>query len=480
MKKNRLLSFALLICVLSTLILPISASAEGQTPSPSPSQAAATPSVQGQSAILDAMHIQAKAAILVDDDNQEILYEQGAREKNYPASITKVMTTLLAIEAIDRGEHSLDELVTVGNQVDLGIGAGGSGVGLKEGEQLRLEDLLYCALTASANEACNALAQFISGDVASFVALMNQRAAELGMADTHFANTHGYHDENHYTTAYDIYLMCHEAMKHPTFRTIVSSKAHTVPATNLHAERNLHETNALVSTWRITGYWYEYATGIKTGSTPEAGYCLSSSATKDGKTLIAVVLGAENPKNPDGSTNRLQFSESRRLLKWGFDNFSRKTLLDKSAMDFPEVGVSLSAGANYVTVQPGGSLEATLPNDIDLNAFQRQVDLPEQVEAPIQVGQKLGTVTLTYNNHEYGSLDLVATSSVDRSELLYRLDRIQAFFDQLWVKLVLIAVVLLMLILVIRRIFFGKQKNRYGSSRSGSRSRSSYSGRRRR
>lgn len=464
MKKNRLLSALLLSVLLASLLaLPASAVGDGSAPAAS------------GSAILSSMSIQAKAAILVDDDYQEILYEQNAHEKSYPASITKVMTTMLVIESVDRGEHSLDEVVTVGDQVELGIGSGGSGVGLKAGEQLRLEDLLYCALTASANEACNALAQFISGDVASFVDLMNQRAAELGMKNTHFANTHGYHDDGHYTTAYDIYLMCHEAMKHPTFRTIVSSKSHTVPATNLHAERNLHETNALVSTWRITGYWYEYATGIKTGSTPEAGYCLASSATKNGKNLIAVVLGAENPKNADGSTNRLQFSESSRLLKWGFDNFSRQTILDQSAMDFPEVGVTLSSGTNYVTVQPSGSLEATLPNDIDPGAFQRRVDLPESIEAPVQAGDKLGTVTLTYAGQEYGTLDLVATSSVERSELLYRLDRIQKFFDQLWVKLVLAAVLVLIVVLILFALFSGRRRRRY----SGSRGRR-YSGRRRR
>lgn len=464
MKKNRLLSALLLSVLLASLLaLPASAVGDGSAPAAS------------GSAILSSMSIQAKAAILVDDDYQEILYEQNAHEKSYPASITKVMTTMLVIESVDRGEHSLDEVVTVGDQVELGIGSGGSGVGLKAGEQLRLEDLLYCALTASANEACNALAQFISGDVASFVDLMNQRAAELGMKNTHFANTHGYHADDHYTTAYDIYLMCHEAMKHPTFRTIVSSKSHTVPATNLHAERNLHETNALVSTWRITGYWYEYATGIKTGSTPEAGYCLASSATKNGKNLIAVVLGAENPKNADGSTNRLQFSESSRLLKWGFDNFSRQTILDQSSMDFPEVGVTLSSGTNYVTVQPSGSLEATLPNDIDPGAFQRQVDLPESIEAPVQAGDKLGTVTLTYAGQEYGTLDLVATSSVERSELLYRLDRIQKFFDQLWVKLVLAAVLVLIVVLILFALFSGRRRRRY----SGSRGRR-YSGRRRR
>ena len=464
MKKNRILSALLLFTLLAGLLLPASAlAAEGSG-----------------SAILDSLTVQAKAAILVDDDYGEILFEQNAHEKNYPASITKVMTTMLVIEAVDRGEAALTDIVTVGNQVNLGIGEGGSGVGLKEGEQLSLEDLLYCALTASANEACNALAQYLCGDVATFVDLMNQRAAELGMENTHFANTHGYHDDNHYTTAYDIYLMCHEAMKHPTFRTIVSSVGHTVPATNMSEARELHETNALVSTWRIDNYWYRYATGIKTGSTPEAGYCLASSATKNDRNLIAVVLGAENPKNPDGSTNRLQFSESTRLLEIGFNDFSRQTILDETTSDFPEVSVTLSSGTNYVTVQPSGSLEATLPNDIDPTKFERKVDLATEVEAPVEQGQKLGTITMMYNDQSYGQLDLVATTSVERSELLYRIDRIQKFFDQLWVKLVLAALGVLILVLIVRHLLLGQGRSRYGGSRRGTPRRARYSGRRRR
>ncbi len=468
MKKTLLSALLLFSLLVTQLVTPAALAAEGDG--------------AGTSSTVESMYIQAKAAILVDDDYGEVLYEQNAHEKNYPASITKVMTTLLVLEAVDRGEAALTDIVTVGDEVNLGIGEGGSGVGLQEGEQLSLEDLLYCALTASANEACNALAQYLCGDVATFVERMNQRAAELGMEDTHFANTHGYHDENHYTTAYDIYLMCHEAMQNPTFRTIVSSVGHEVPATNMSEARSLHETNALVSTWRITGYWYQYATGIKTGSTPEAGYCLASSATKGDRHLIAVVLGAENPKNADGSTNRLQFSESTRLLEMGFNDFSRQTILDETDRDFPEVAVTLSSGADYVTVQPSGALEATLPNDIVMENFERKVDLPAEVEAPVEAGEKLGTVTLTYDGQEYGTLDLVATASVERSELLYRLDRIQRFFDQLWVKIVLAVLAVLIVFLILRRLILGRSRSRYGGGRrsggySGGRR---YSGRRRR
>ena len=432
-----------------------------------------------ESQLLNDMHIEATAAILVDAATGTVLYEQDAHEQRYPASITKVMTTLLAIEAIDRGELSLDQVITVGDEVSRDVGDGSSTQDIKPGEQLTLQDVLYCALIASANEACNVLAQVVSGSVDSFVELMNQRAKELGMEDTHFVNTHGYHDPDHYTTAYDISLMCMEAMKHETFRTIVTSKSYTVPATNMHEARELHETNALVSTWRITGYYYQYATGIKTGSTPEAGYCLASSASKDGVDLIAVVLGAENPKREDGSTNRLQFSESSRLLDWGFNSFSTKTLLD-STYFAGTIPVRLSRETDRIGVQATGELEAILPNDLDPADFQlTPVYDTESLDAPVTKGQVVGHVTVSNGDTVYGQLDLVAVDDVSRSELLYRLDQIETFFSQLWVRVVLIVLAVLIVVLLLRWLLFGRRR-RYGGSHRRAYRGSHYSGRRRR
>ena len=468
MKKSRLLS-ALLLLVLLAGLLTTGASAEE----------AAEPADGGSgSAILDAMDVDATAAILVDDDYGEVLYEQNAHEKNYPASITKVMTTLLVLEAVDRGEAALTDIVTVGDEVNLGIGEGGSGVGLQEGEQLSLEDLLYCALTASANEACNALAQYLCGDVATFVERMNQRAAELGMENTHFTNTHGYHDENHYTTAYDIYLMCHEAMQNPTFRTIVSSVGHEVPATNMSEARSLHETNALVSTWRITGYYYQYATGIKTGSTPEAGYCLAASATKNDRNLISVVMGCERVPGSTGSQGHTYFSETIRLFDWGFDNFSTQTMLDSSKRDIPEVEVSLGQQPS-VTLMPEGEISALLPNDVSEENFTYQytIDSPV-VEAPVEAGQELGRITVSFNGQEYGILPLVATSSVERDNFLYYLDRVQKFFDNLLVRILLVVILAVLVILIVLHMLWGGRK---GGRRSYAYSgRGRYTGSRRR
>lgn len=425
------------------------------------------------------MEVAATAAVLVDADYGEVLFDQNAHAQRYPASITKVMTALLTLEAIDRGELTLDTVVTAQASAFSGLSEDGSSQNIKAGEQLTVEQLLYCMLVASANEACNILAETVAGSVDNFVELMNKRAAELGMEGTHFANPHGLHDANHYSTAYDISLMAIEAMKNSTFRKIVSTAEYRVPATNLSEERHFYSTNALLSNWRYIGYTYASAIGIKTGSTPEAGQCLVSAAVENGRTLVAVVLGAETVTKADGTTDRQSFSESKRLLQWGFQNFSRKTILDSTAL-LAEVKVTLSDEAGSVVVQPDGKLEATLPNDVTPEDFERNITLfSDSVEAPVEKGQVLGTVTLTYNGKEYGTMNLVATNSVARSDLLYHVARLKAFFGQLWVRLVILVIILLVLFFLVRRLIFGKRRRKRRSHYSASFG-GGYSGRRRR
>lgn len=365
----------------------------------------------GSALALDDPGVDATAALLVDADYNVVLYEFNAHEKRYPASITKVMTALLTLEAVDRGELSLSDMITAPEGIHNGLAADGSTQNIKSGEVMSLKDLLYCVLLPSANEACNVLAYAVAGGVDEFVALMNQRAAELGMTGTHFANTHGLHDDNHYTTAWDIWLMAHEAMKNETFREIVSTKEYYVPATNISDQRHFYNTNALLTALKYSGYVYQPAIGIKTGSTGEAGLCLVSAAEQDGRTLYCVVLGAELAHQPDNSYKRMNFVESSRLLKWGFDNFSYRTILESSD-PVAQIEVTLS-DTDHVLVRPEGTLSALLPNDLDLSEFTQTVTLDaESVEAPVTEGQVLGKITLSYDGEEYGTLDLVALNDV--------------------------------------------------------------------
>jgi D-alanyl-D-alanine carboxypeptidase (penicillin-binding protein 5/6) len=422
------------------------------SPSPSPS-ATPTPTPQPDDVSPEEMKVQAKAAILVDvsTDTPEILFEQNARDQMYPASITKVMTALLVMEAIESGTLSLDQVVSGSEAITSDLKEDGSTQHIQPGEEMTVENLLYCMLVSSANEACNILAEAVDGSLSAFHDHMNQRAKELGCENTHFVNAHGLPSTEHYTTAYDIFLMCQEAMKYPAFQTICSTKSYTVPATNLSEERHLFTTNYLLSNQRVSGYYYAYATGIKTGSTDQAGYCLASSATKNSRTVISVVLGAENIEQENGKLIRNSFAESRRLLMWGLNNFQWKELIDPTT-PVKELTVRLSSQIDYVTLKPDGTLKAILPKNVDVSQFEQTIDIPEEtVEAPITEGQVLGTLTLSYNGKDYGTLNLVAVSSISRSQWLFVLDRIQKFFRNPFVKLLIVVLIIFFIVHTVRK-----------------------------
>jgi D-alanyl-D-alanine carboxypeptidase (penicillin-binding protein 5/6) len=340
---------------------------------------------------------------------------------------------------------------------------------------LTVEQLLYCDLVSSACEACNVLGEAVAGTVENFVALMNEKAAELGMKDSHFMNAHGLHDPNHYTTAYDITIMAREAMKNELFRTVVSTTKYVIPATNMSDARTIRTTNSLIDNWIVADYTYDKCIGIKTGYTSAAGRCLASAAVDDdGRTYYCVVLGAENVKEEDGSTTYYAFKESERLLEWAFDSFERTVLMDENLV-IQEVPVSV-ADTDHVLVQPEGKVEHTMPKDYDPEKAELVIDLPESVEAPVEKGATLGSVTLIYEGEKMGTLDLKTVNGVERSEAKDIAMKVEETVEQWWVKGLIIAVAVLLLILIIvisilvssRR----RERNRYG--------RYSYSGKRRR
>lgn len=303
------------------------------------------------------------------------------------------------------------------------------------------------------------------------------------MEGTHFANAHGYHDDDHYTTAYDIYLMASAAMEYEIFREIVSTPTYTLEPTNMVSEpRILHSTNALISNWYVSGVTYSKAIGIKTGYTEEAGRCLASAATDEqGRTFYCVVLGSEYAQDESGNWHFYSFSESSRLLEWAFDNFTRTTLLSETSENvIREVPVTLSADTGHVLVQPVGSIEATVP-EYDPAKAELKMELPESLEAPIQKGQVVGSVSLIYNGINYGSLDMVATDDVARSDFQYTMKVISDTWALWWVKLLVILAVVLILALVVYLIFIRPMRRggrrRYGYT--GPRRGGGYKGRRR-
>jgi D-alanyl-D-alanine carboxypeptidase (penicillin-binding protein 5/6) len=356
------------------------------------------------------------------------------------------------MEAIDRGDLTLDTVFTASEQALSDITEDSSTQNIKPGEQLSVQELLYCLLCASANESANILAEGLSGSVTAFVDAMNTRAAELGMVDTHFSNPHGLHRDDHYSSAYDIFLMTKEAMNHSLFQKIVSTASHQVPATNLSDVRNLINTNALLTARKYPGYTYSPATGVKTGHTPEAGYCLVSSAQQSGRTLIAVVLGAGNFSAANGNIERRQFSESKRLLKWGLSNFKVQTLLGSDTL-MREVPVLYGKGVSYVLGYPSTTIEAVLPDTYDPQNVETQVTLVhESFKAPVKKGQVLGQVTVTYNGKNYGSAELIAVSDVAPSAVQFVIYHIKAVFQSLFTRLLIAAALVWLILRFIRSL----------------------------
>ncbi len=398
----------------------------------------------------DFPEVMAASAILVDAELDTILYKKNIYDRRPCASITKLMTAILVVESIEHDEISKDTVFTASANLWYDIEGNASNQNIKIGEELTVTELLHCLLIASANESANMLAEGLCGSVDAFVESMNIRAAELGMNDTHFTNPHGLHTENQYTTAYDVYLMTKKALSYPMIQEIVSTSVGEVPATNLSDGRLFYNTNALLSTWKYLGYKYSAATGAKTGYTPEAGYCLASSAEQNERKLIAVILGAENIEHPDGKKERLQFSESKRLLQWGFSNFEKKAIITPSSL-MREIPVLYGKDISYVIAAPGDTLIDIVPKNFEISDVEYTVTLLEkEVTAPISQGQKLGTISVSYNDKEYGSTDLIATLDVERSITAYLFSGTKSLLKPILLTALLIALSFVAVILSMR------------------------------
>ena len=415
-------------------------------------------------AAMDDPNIQAKAALLVEQDTGTVLYAKNEHDHLYPASLTKIMTCLLVLDAVDSGKLTLDQKITAPAEAFTELDADGSTAGIKAGEVLTVKDLLYCMMVVSANESCNILAVTVAGSISDFVDQMNAKAEKLGCKDTHFANPIGLQDTNHYTSAWDLYLITKEAMTHKEFMTICDTPDVIIPATNLSAQRHLYTTNYLLSSFRALGYIDKDAHGVKTGSTSDAGHCLVSTASRNGLNVISVVLGAQKVTLANGKTQVQSFSETSRLFNWAFDSFASQTVLTPNDM-LQSVPVTLSREASSVALHTGADVVTLMPKDIKPEDLQRTVTLKQDsVKAPVTAGEVLGSVELSYNGTVYAKADLVALNDVSASKLLTMWDNVKLFFSRTIVKVACVLVALLLVALVVWKLTVGRRRYRYGRS----------------
>jgi D-alanyl-D-alanine carboxypeptidase (penicillin-binding protein 5/6) len=422
-------------------------------------------------------NIQTKAALLVDDTTGAILYQKNIHKELYPASLTKIMTCLLTLKAIDAGKLSLDQKITAPGAAFEGLDPDGSTANIKEGEVLTVRQLLYCMMVVSANEAANILAVTVGGTADKFVTMMNKEAKSLGCKNTHFANPIGLQDEQHYTSAWDLYLITEAGMKYSEFMTVCDTADIVIPATNLSKQRHLYSTNYLICSYRAAGYIYKEAHGVKTGSTSDAGHCLVSTATKHSMKLVSVVLGGESKKLPNGTTRVMSFYETTRLFKWAFGNFSYQTVLTSNDL-LGSMPVTLSKRANQVPLHVAEDIQIMMPSNLKPEDLTRTLRFTKKTtEAPVKKGEKLGEVILSHGKTVYATVPLVAYNNVSASKSLVVLHSIKVFFDSTIVRVLCVLAGVLVVALVVWKLTVGRRRYRYGKSVSGPKG---YHGKRRR
>ena len=345
------------------------------------------------------LNLSAKSAILVEVSTGRIIYEKGSRMQMFPASTTKIMTAILVIE-----NSNLSDMVTVSESAISNIPSGYVTAELQAGEEISVKDLLYALMVESANDVAFILAEHVAGSVSAFVDMMNKKALEIGCSNTQFLNPNGIHNSNHYSTAYDLYLMAQYGMKNETFKELVSTSSYTLPATNKHPleDRELSTTNQLINP-NNTKFYNKNIIGIKTGFTSQAGNCLVTQSSRDGLDFIAVILGS--------ATSDSRYEDSQKLFNDAYDNFTLTKIKEKdSLIDTVEIENATKETKNLDLLIDKG-ITVINNKSINMNEIIPEINIHENLVAPISAGQIVGTIKYRVDDIEY-TANLVAGADV--------------------------------------------------------------------
>ena len=338
-------------------------------------------------------NITAKSAIVIEAFTGKIIYGKNTEERRYPASTTKIMTLITALE-----QGNLEDVLTVSTNA---ANTEGSSIYLEAGERLKMVDMLYGVMLLSGNDATVAVAEHISGSTEKFAQLMTNKAHAIGAVHTNFTNPNGLPNPNHYTTAHDLAIITAYGYQNPLFRQIVGTKHKTIPWNNKGYDRDLYNENKLL--WMYNG-----AIGVKTGYTEVAGPCLVSSATRNNVQLIAVILDAEQ-----------MWEDSKALLDFGFSKLRSIELFEQGEV----LKTSRVVAGKSDSVKLAAVSDLFIPvSDGDRDQFRVVIEGPDRIEAPIEAGQKLGVVRVLYQRTEIGKIDLIATENIER----------KSFFKEIW------------------------------------------------
>ncbi len=379
----------------------------------------------------DELSINAKAALIVETNSGKIIYEKDIYEQNYPASVTKILTAILTIENCE-----LDDVATVSQTAISHIPTGYVIAPLYIGEQITIKDLLYALMLKSANDAAYVLAEHVGGSVEGFSEMMNKKAEELECKNTHFVNPNGIHNQNHYTTAYDMYLISNYAMKNETFKEIVSTYEYTLSPTNKHPlkDRIMKNTNNFVNP--KNAYYNKIVNGIKTGTTKQAGNCLITDSSDNGLEFITVILGAQNANS--------KFSETKKMISFAYDNYALTKIHDKGDMIQNIEVKKATKKTKDLNLVISDDITAMANKKIKVDEIEPEIVLNDDIKAPIEQGQELGIIKYNVDGLEYEA-KLLAETEVE----------LKTYYVE-----ILIGVGIFIIVLVIALMIRKKKKNK--------------------
>ncbi|MBP1580815.1 MAG: D-alanyl-D-alanine carboxypeptidase [Oscillospiraceae bacterium] len=404
------------------------------------------------------------AYYMVEQKTGTLIFAQNEHEKMYPASLTKIMTAIIVLENCPDLSEKVTYKLAIQDQIyQLNVAAGGglSLAGFSAGEEISVKDLLYACLLPSGNEAAEILADYVGGSGPAFYEMMNEKAKELGAFNTNFANANGLFHENHYTTAYDMYLIASYAMENEAFEEIVSTVTYTSEPTNKNENGYTWiNTNRMLNPQ--SEYYSSIINGVKTGTLDEAGRCLITTAKKSGYEYMLVLMGAEL-YGEDGKylSYRADFQQTEQFYDWAFENYKVKTVIEKGTIVY-SIDLNLAKdGKKQLQLMSGSTFSTLMPQSYNIDNVRAVPELDvtllnedKSIDAPIKKGDVVGELKLILSGKEIGRVDLLAAETVERSEALYLLDQVKGVFSSFWFKFlflfVMIFVVLYVIIMIVR------------------------------
>ena len=395
--------------------------------------------------------------INLDDDSYPVVAKKNENERLYPASLTKIVTAIVTLNNV-KDLSAKTKMSKTAFEATLGTGA--QVAGIEVGEELTIEQLLYLTMVHSACDACQVLAEYVAGSQQAFTQKMNDWVKSIGCKDTNFVNPDGLHDANHYTTASDMAKITIEALKNPTF-----VKISTTTQVKFHG-LTLGHTNLMLQPGYVT-YYYEYAQGIKTGSTEEAEYCVITKASKDGYNYLAVVLKSpQQYLNSEPYKTKCSFIDAKSLFEWAFDSLKYTTLVSTGEV-VGEIAVENGKDADTVQLVAKDDVNVIVPAGLDKSAvIYKMVDKPESISAPVTRGQAVCKAEIIYANEAVATFDLVAANTIELSTFLKVINAIKAFFSSTPVKIIFIAIVFLAVLYAFWVISNANQKKKKKKTRA--------------